>query len=474
MNPLRSLTLRCLLGACVVLLDACATAQPDATHPATVAADVPAEWQAPLPHGASTDQLQQWWRKLGDPVLVELIQAAEQVSPTLASAQSNVVQSRSTRALALASNRPTLDANLSAQRGLNSSFPTAGTLYQGSLDASWEIDLFGSNRATASAAQARLQGAQAQWHVARVSVAAETASDYWGWHSCNQQLALLAQDTQSHTETARLATLSAQAGMGTPAAAALANAATAESQARLTQQQNQCDSLVKALVALTAIPEPAMRTRLREAPAQLSPAALPAVDAVPARVLAQRPDVYAAERDVAAASADLGAAQSKRYPRLTLAGSIGGLSYQTEGVSTDLSTWSIGPVALNLPIFDGGRIAANVDSATARYTEAAALYRAKVRQAAREVEDALLTLAASTARVQQADAALAGYQTAFDSTQARWHAGTANVPDLEDARRTLLSAQSELLQRQLDRNNAWVGLYRALGGGWTGADAPPP
>jgi NodT family efflux transporter outer membrane factor (OMF) lipoprotein len=381
-------------------------------------------------------------------------------------------------ATANAANRPSLNASLSAQRGVSSASPTVGTALSSSLDASWEIDLFGANAAATNAAQARLQGTGAQWHEARVSVAAETATQYYAWRNCRQVLAVLQADSRSRGESARLSALSAQAGFTAPAVSALAQASAAEGRARSTQQASQCDSTLKALVALTALPEPALRQRLQgseegsSAPSQ-NLAAMPAVASVPAEVLSQRPDLYAAQREVAAASADLGSAQAQRYPRLTLNGQIGALNYSSQGTTTDLSTWSIGPVTLSLPILDGGRRVANVQAAQARYTEAEALYRAKVRQAVREVEDALLSLASTGAQRADAAVAAAGYATSFSATEARLQAGSANLPELEDARRIALASQTTLLQLDLQRTQAWIALYRALGGGWTPDAALP-
>ena len=433
----------------------------------------PPTWMSPLPHSGNTADLARWWQSLGDPLLVELIDATESVSPTLASATSRLLQSRAALGNANAANRPSLNASLSAQRGVNSASPNVGTALQSSLDASWEIDLFGANRAAANAAEARLQGTGAQWHEARVSVAAETASTYFSWRSCRKLLAVVQSDATSRSETARLSDLSARAGFTAPAVAALAQASAAEGRARITQQGNQCDSTLKALVALTALPEADLRQRLEVPLPDNAALALPALSSVPAQVLSQRPDLYAAGREVAAASADLGSAQAQRYPRLMLNGQIGTLNYSSQGATTDLSTWSIGPVSLSLPILDGGRRAANVQAATARYAEAAALYRAKARQAVREVEDALLSLAGTASQKEDASAAATGYAASFNATQARYQAGSASLPELEDARRITLAAQTTLLQLDLQRTQAWIALYRALGGGWQ-VDAPLP
>ncbi len=473
MKPRHRLVRRCTtLGLCL-LAAGCSLLPQQAPVAAPLDSLAPPAWNAPLPHEGSTAALNRWWQSLGDPLLVELIDAAEQVSPTLASAGSRLLQARAALGVADAANRPALNASLSAQRGVNSASPIAGTALQSSLDASWEIDLFGANRAAAGAAQARLQGTGAQWHEARVSVAAETASSYFSWRSCRQLLEVVQSDATSRGETARLSDLSARAGFTAPAVAALARASAAEGNARITQQRSQCDSTLKALVALTALPEPTLRQRLESGTAHSTPPAMPAVSTLPAEVLSQRPDLYTAEREVAAASAELGSAQAQRYPRLMLNGQIGTLNYSTQGNTVDLSTWSVGPVSLSLPILDGGRRVANVQAAEARYHEAAALYRAKVRQAVREVEDALLSLASTGAQQDDAQAAIAGYGASFNATQARYQVGAASLPELEDARRITLAAQTTLLQLELQRTQAWIALYRALGGGWH-ADAPLP
>jgi NodT family efflux transporter outer membrane factor (OMF) lipoprotein len=445
--------------------------QPDADS--TIAALAPPAWNTPLPHAGSTGDLAHWWQSLGDPLLVELIVASEKVSPTLASATSRLQQARAVLGTASAANRPGLNANASAQRGVNSASPTVGTALQASLDASWEIDLFGANSQAADAARARLAGSGAQWHEARVSVAAETATDYFNWRSCSKLLAVVQTDTASRGETARLSALSAQAGFTAPAVNALAQASAAEGRSRVTQQRKQCDSTLKALVALTAIDERGLSQRLEAAAPDMPALAMPAVSSLPAEVLSQRPDLYAAQYEVAAASADLGSAQAQRYPRLTLNGSVGTLNYSTLGTTTDLSTWSVGPVAISLPLLDGGRRVANVQAAQARYDEATALYGARVRQAVREVEEALLALSSTASQQEDAKAAAQGYSASFDGTQARFQAGAASLPELEDARRVTLAAQTTLLQLELQRSLAWIALYRAVGGGWN-VDAPLP
>jgi NodT family efflux transporter outer membrane factor (OMF) lipoprotein len=437
----------------------------------TAAADAPRQWYAPLPHNGTLAELATWWQQFDDPLLVELIESAQAASPTVASAVSRIRQARATRIAAGAALLPTLDAVGSAARGNAQPPVPLATTVQAGLQTAWEIDLFGANRAVARAAQERLDAARAGWHEARVSVAAETANSYVSLRTCEQQLVVAGNDARSRAETARLSQLSAQAGFTAPATAALARASAAEGAARVTQQRSQCEIERKALVALTALPEPQLRAKLAPPWSEPSQATALAVSVVPAQVLAQRPDVYQAEREVAAASAEVGSAQAQRFPRLSLSGSIAAGSVHTGGVSTDLQTWSIGPLAVTLPIFDGGRRAANVAAAQARYQEAAALYAARVRQAVREVEEALVNLESARLRGEDARVATEGYRISFAATEARYRSGLASLVELEDARRTALAAETAWVTLQRERVAAWIALYRAMGGGWAPPDA---
>ncbi|WP_431130863.1 efflux transporter outer membrane subunit [Variovorax paradoxus] len=476
--------LRWIAAACLGLgLAGCGLTRP----PATVEAPFPAQWHAPLPHGGSVASLAEWWSQLDDPLLVELIAAAEAASPNLASAAARVAEARSTRVQAGAALLPNLDGTASASRGVSgSSFGSGGTTssssssaaiapvttLQAGLQSKWEIDLFGRLRADRDSAEQKLSSATAKWHDARVAVAAETANAYFAERACQQQLRVAESDAQSRGETARLTDLSARAGFTAPADAALARASASDASGRLTQQRAQCAVQRKALVALSGIDEPTLEQKLAASPTQRALPVVGSIASVPADAISQRPDVYAAELGVASASADVGSAEAERYPKLSISGSIGRMQIRTSGFRESLDTWSIGPVSLTVPLLDGGARAANSDAAKARYTEAVSLYRANVRQAVREVEEALVNLDATDARATDADSAVKNYQASFDATQARYQSGLASLFELEDSRRTLFAAQTARVSLQRERAQAWVALYRSMGGGWARPGSP--
>ena len=430
---------------------------------------LPAAAKADLPHQGSVAALSNWWQSLGDPLLVELIASAQAASPTVTAAASRIAQARSAVVATGAAVAPNLSGVANASRGVSQLNVPLASVGQVGLQASWEIDLWGGNRAAQDAAQARLAGSQAGWHEARVSVAAEVANTYLNLRTCELLVNVAKDDVTSRTETSRLTGLLANAGFTAPANASLARASNAQSQSTLTLQRTQCDMQVKALVALTTLSEPEIRKKLAVSGVFTASKAINnvVIPVLPAQLLAQRPDVFAAQQEVAAASGDVGSAQAAKYPRLGLSGSVGLQGIRSSGVGLNGATWSIGPVSLTLPILDGGRSSAAVDLANANYEAASANYRAKVRGAVREVEEALLSVQSAADRLGDAAIATEGYSAAFVASEARFKSGLGSLSDLEDTRRTALSAKTALLNLERERSAAWVALYRAVGGGWS-------
>ena len=214
---------------------------------------------------ATLAELHRWWAQFDDPLLARLIDAAETASPTIASAAARIADARARRAAAGAALLPSLDASASVGRGRQDVSLPVGTSESIGLQASWELDVFGRNRAARDAAGARLAGAQASWHDARVVVAAETANQYVALRACEALLAQARLDADSRAETARLTELSMQSGFESRANAALTRASAAQGLVGAKQQGEQCEQDVKALVALTGIAEPELRAQLGSA-----------------------------------------------------------------------------------------------------------------------------------------------------------------------------------------------------------------
>lgn len=463
---------RILAAPLVLLLSACITLGPDYDRQqATQWNTEPQAWQQPLPHDGDPVELVSWWSQFKDPVLVELVEQSQKQSNSMAQAALRIAQARALLVTADGAALPVLNAAGAVSRG---TFQLGGpvilaTTAQAQLQAGWEIDLFGGLARGSEAARARLAAQVANWHEARISVSADTASLYTNYRSCEQLAQIARVDAQSRARTASLTQELAQTGFQAPANAALARASAAEGQSRYVAQRAECDLLVKALVALTAIPEPELRSRLSKGARVLPQPALPVVQRVPAQVLLQRPDVAAAERELAAASADIGVREADRFPRLSLLGNIGPLSFETAAGSISATSWSIGP-SLSLPIFDGGRRAANVETAKIAYEVAATHYRTQARRAVREVEEALVRLDSLNQREGESLKASKGYRESLQAAQERYKFGLASILDLEETRRLSVNADNILANVRRERVNAYIALYRAVGGGWDAKD----
>jgi outer membrane protein, multidrug efflux system len=456
------------------LLAGCAAWQaPLQTPPASATITPPTAWQNPLPHNGKVSDLAAWWAGLNDPLLVQLIEGAQATSGTLADARARIVQARATRVGAGAARGPSLDASASASRVQQPGTDNTNTASLG-VQAAWEVDLFGGKAASSNAAQARLDGAQAAWHDARVSVAAEVATQYLNQRNCETQLQVTEADAKSRADSAQLADLTAKAGFSAPATAQLARASAADAAARVSELRTQCQRDVLLLAALIGAPIADVQAVLKQNPPisadVIDKTALFSIATLPADVVAQRPDVFQAEREVAASSGDVTSTDALRMPRLSLSGSIGAAQVNVGSYTSEGATWSIGPLAITLPLYDGGARAANVQAAQARYEAAVVQYRSKVRQAVAEVEIALLNLQSTASRRGDSQAAAEGYRASFNATQARYRSGLASLVELEDARRTSLAAETALVSLQRERMAAWIALYRAAGGGWSVAD----
>lgn len=460
-----SLLNRLALAGSALALSACSSMMPATELPSQAAP----QWQAPLPHQGDLVQLRDWWQAQGKPLLVRLIDAAQRQSPSVARALSRIAQAHAAQAGANAALRPQPNAAASLQRSAGQPGVAAASVTSTGLQARWELDLAGANRALDQAALAQLQGSQALWHKARVSVAAEVARNDYSLANCQQLLALARQDAQSRRETARVSDISSRAGLLAPALSALVQASAAEAANRVTSQQETCDMGTKALVALTGLDEADLRQQLARARASSSRAMTLAVASVPAQALAQRPDDFAAERELVVARAQAGSAKAQRCPRLSLNGAIGVARFDGCG----LETWSFGPLALSLPLVDGGQQVTQVTLAQTQHAQAVLTCRGQVRQAVREVEEALLRLNSSAARQDQTELAQQGYAQSSVATRLRHQHGLASLLELEEARRVALAADSGLLDQALEREPAWVALYRALGGGWDRSAAAP-
>lgn len=475
-----------------LLLNGCATVGPDYRAPDARRAGQPEQWSASLPAGKSNLEVYRWWTQFNSPVMTELIDVALANSPTVDAAVARILQSRATMGVDNALAQPSANGKVGVARAQNLDKRTANDAQSYSMydadergfsttnslqvDMRWELDLFGGFRRRREQSNAVLAVRNAEWRGARVSLAAAVSNTYTSRRHCDALLDVAQTDLLSRKQTHHLTEQRRDVGFAMPADADRTGAAVAEAQSNATGVRADCVTLQNRLVALTGLSYAQLGQRLETTGSDIPTAPSGKLELVSAQVIAQRPDITAAERRLAAANASIGVAEAAYLPSVTLMGSIGinvgtGSGNNIGDYTQESRPWSFGP-SVSLPLFDGGKGAADAASAKAVFREAYANYQDTVRNAVQEVENALVRVDVTRLRLNEMDQASRGYARYFEAVQAQYLEGAASLLLLEDARRIFLTSRQSWLAEQLAHTQAWVSLFKALGGGGAAEDAP--
>lgn len=450
------------LTVLTLALQGCASVSPQ--RPAFVAVEVPAEWSvsgAAVATGASS--LAQWWTRLGDPLLTDLVDRALLANTSVTSAQAALRQARALREVSAAGLLPAVTGSASAQRskGRNGT----GNDFQVGLDANWEIDVFGVNRSALNAAEATARASAASLGDVQVSMAAEVALAYIALRSAQARLAIAGANLASQQETLQLTQWRLQAGLVTSLEVEQARAATEQTSAQLPALQTGIEQARHALAVLTGRPPAALSVELAAA----VPVPQPADDlalSIPAETLRQRPDVRAAEHQVAAAAARADQADAARWPSFRLGGSLGLNALTLGSLTSGASVVNALVAGVSMPVFDGGAARAQLGAQEAALDQARVAYRAAVLTALKDVEDALVALRGDRERLRHLEQAAEAAGNAALLARQRYGSGLVDFQTVLETQRTQLSTQDGVAGAAADISADHVRLYKALGGGW--------
>lgn len=444
----------------------CVSVGPDYKPPAL---QVPAGWSEPVTQTEAPGDLAAWWTALGDPLLSELVAQAVTASPDVRIAEARLREARARRSVAAAGRYPGLSASADARRSTSLS-PLTDTritrnAYSAGLDASWELDVFGGVRRRVEAAAADLASAEERRRDAQVSLVAEAAINYVEASALRTRLAIARDNLAGQAETLRLTEWRAQAGLVNTQDVEQARSNLEQTRAQIPALELSLAEAQHALEVLLGRPPGALRARLDEARAFPVPPTGAAVG-IPANTLRQRPDVRAAERALAAETARIGVAKAALYPAFNLSGSIG-LEALSLGALGNAATSSL-LAGITAPLFQGGRLRAEVAAQEAVRDRALAEYEQAVLRALQDVENALVALARSRERYDALERAAAAASHAAELARQRYEAGLIDFQSLLDTERTLLAVEDNVAATRADHLLALVRLYKALGGGWSG------
>ena len=415
------------------------------------------------------ERLASWWDAFGDPQMTALVKRSLENNRTLAAARARVTEARASLGVSRAALLPWLGSTGFWNNGRTpveaGGSGNGGSLYKLGLDASWEIDVFGGQRAKVEAQRATLEAQYAALYSAWTSLAAETAMDYISLRTLQERLAIAGYNLGLQKSTVELQQSKVDSGLSDSLALKQAQYTMEQTKAMIPNIEAAIEQTMNALAVLTGeIPG-----TLEEELAPKKP--IPRLDGleyigIPANTIRQRPDIRQAERLLVAQLARKKSAQADLWPKFYLTGSIG----------TEAGNWGSlfgGPAKLysfmpqiSWPIFHAGAIRNNIKAQGAIAEQLLASYEQTVLSAVGEVRDSLSANVKEYERSESLRRGVEAAQAALDVANDKYANGLVDFTNVINAQRSLTSLSEEYVISQGQISANAVALFKALGGGW--------
>jgi multidrug efflux system outer membrane protein len=474
----------------IMLVSAC-TVGPDYKRPIV---PVPKQWsEAPkgnhkpvlnkveggLPQPA---QAEQWWKTFNDPILNQLITDAIAANLDLKKALARVKEARAQRWQTIATGLPSITGRNNVNRRLNNTSATSQTgatssaggglgfgnqiinIFQLGFDAQWEVDFFGGERRAIEAADANVGSEVENSRNVLVTLLGEVAGNYIELRANQQLIAITRENLNAQQETVRLTQIRQQAGFASWLEVAQAQSQASTTEAFIPAYETVVKQSIHALSILLGREPEALALRL-DNPGTIPAMSTVAIAELPSELLLRRPDIRQAERQIAKANANVGVATAELYPRVNLAAFLGLQNMRITDFTPIGKSWSAAS-SLTLPIFNWGKINANIRSKKAQFDQAFLTYQSTVLTAFKEVEDALVAYTKEQQRHKSLAEAVAASQLAVQMADERYHRGLTMFLDVLQTQQTLYQTQRNLVDSEALLSTDLVALYKALGGGW--------
>ncbi|MDA8522993.1 efflux transporter outer membrane subunit [Acidovorax sp. NCPPB 4044] len=416
-----------------------------------------------------------WWRGFGDAQLDALIGQALDQSPNLKLAEARIARAQAFTEAASAADRPQINGSLDATRQRYSAKaiyppPLGGSTENsatGRLTGSWELDFFGKNRAAIDAAVGSANAAIADAQAARLLLATNVTRQYVELARLQAQLGVAERTLAQRGETLSLVRDRVAAGLDTRLEERQSEGGLPETRQQIealreqiAQARNALDALVGQPGATQALAAPAL--------ASLTPVGLPAT--LPADLLGRRADIAAARWRVEAATQDVAVARAQFYPNVSLTAFVGlsslGFGEFLHGSSRE---WGVGP-AIRLPIFEAGRLRANLRGKAADADAAVESYNAALLDAFHEAADQIAASRSIERQMAEQREAQTAAESAYAIAQQRYKAGLGNYLNVLTAETSVLQQRRQAVDLAARRLDNQARLARALGGGYAAGD----
>ncbi|WP_326541301.1 efflux transporter outer membrane subunit [Pseudorhodoferax sp.] len=435
------------------------------------AAPVAAQWPGETTATAAAQPVADipWQSFFSDARLRSLVEMALANNRDLRVAVLNIEQARAQYRIQRADRLPTIGVGASGSRQPQGNGENLTAYQVGLTLSSWELDFFGRVASLSEAALGQYLATEEGRKSTQITLVASVANAYLSLLADEELLALTRQTLATREDSAKLSKLRFDSGVASELDLRQAQSLLEAARATLAQLQRQRAQDQNQLTLLIGQPDWPQQIASLPATSRLESAVLmtelPA--GLPSDVLTARPDIRQAEQLLRSANANIGAARAAFFPQITLTAGFGTVSGQLSGLFEGGSWgWSVAPQLL-LPIFDGGRNQAGLDSANVRRDIAVAQYEKAIQTAFREVADALAGRATLVEELRAQQAQAEAESARFKLSDLRYRNGVASYLDLLDAQRSLFATQQAVVQTRLAQLQNQVTLYKTLGGGWT-------
>jgi outer membrane protein, multidrug efflux system len=417
-----------------------------------------------------------WWEVFQDTILKNLITEALGSNYDVKIAAARVQEARAQVGVARSEYFPAIDYNVGAQRtrfsgallGLSGAGPSTNNLYYGFLSASWEIDIWGRIRRSNEAARASLFATEDARRGIWLTLVSDLAQAYFELLALDVRLDIARNSTDAYQGTYSVFQDRLQGGVASKLETSRAEGALGQAQATIPQLESDIvakENQISILLGRNPGPIPRGMPMYEQAVVPTVPAGLPSA------LLERRPDLRQAEQKLVGANANIGVAKAAFFPQLSLTALFGRASPEVSALTGGTATiWAVAGM-LSGPIFEGGKNLSNYRVSKARWEQAKLQYEQAVLTALREVSDALTQLGKLSDAESGQERAVKALEQAVAYAMDRYRHGFASYFEVLEAQQQLYPAQYTLAQIRRDRLLAYVQLYKALGGGWSLADA---
>ena len=463
-----AITLATMVAGCAV--------GPDYERPAV---ELPANWEG-APTTGERKILDRWWTLYGDPVLDRLVEEALARNQDLAAAAARVDEARALMRIADSALAPSVDATFLRDRQRSSDrssvplppgTPLERNSYRPQLNVAYEVDLWGRLSSASEAARADLLATEAARQTVRIALTTDVVRSYFAVLSLDSQVASTQRSLELRIRAYELQTVRFNAGLIDEFTLRQLEAEVAAARSQLPALQERLTAQELALAVLTGrSPRAIMEGSITRGKDSGQPTAQVVPEGLPSDLLLRRPDIVQAEQRLIAANARIGQARAALFPSISLTGYYGSESAQLADLFTNPARiWALG-FGLAQPIFQGGRLRAEVQAVEARQRQAVAQYQKSLQQSFREVRQALSTQMRAREVYDSEGTRSKALAEALRLSRIRYASGLLSQLDIIDAERNYLQAELNRADALAAQRAAVADLVKALGGGWSGLD----